>query len=200
MLTGGGLAAVLLILVLRLRDRRRPEVLPELPLSVLESLAGEPTLRGEQTIFITRSLQRLQAAEVDRIRSDALLLHIHEAGGDLPLKTLTDDPAGPIRLQCALRAGLVREAGGRWRLTPAGLDRLHLILAQGTDRAWEQFVEDRLEESLQVTCPHCGATPIAHWLCTTVGCPSCHRRFSLRESAAVVPHRQHPVRHSLQAF
>jgi hypothetical protein len=200
LLTGGGLAAVLLILVLRLRDHRRPPALPDLPLSALECLAGEPTLRGEQTIFITRSLQRLRAAEVDRIRSDALLLQIHQAGGDLPVETLNDDPAGSIRLQCALRAELVREAGGRWRLSSAGLDRLRMILAEATDRAWEQFVEDRLEESLQVTCPHCGATPISHWLCPTVGCPSCHRRFSLRESAAVVPHRRHPLGNGLRAY
>ena len=199
-LAGVGFAAALLILVLRLRDRRRPPALPELPLSALESLAGEPALRGDQTLFITQSLQRLQAAEVDRIRGDSLLLRIHEAGGDLPIEALTDDPAGPIRVQCAVRAGLVREAGGHWRLTPAGSDRLRLILAEETDRAWEQFVEDRLEESLQVTCPHCGGTPIAHWLRPTVGCPSCHRRFSLRECATVVPHRRRPLRSGLGAY
>ncbi|HZW32106.1 MAG TPA: polysaccharide deacetylase family protein [Isosphaeraceae bacterium] len=199
-LAGAGLAAALVILVLRLRDRRRPPVLPDLPLSALECLAGEPALRGDQALFITQSLQRLEAAEVDRIRSDTLLLRIHEAGGDLPAEASAEDPAGPIQLQCALRAGLVREASGCWRLTPAGSDRLRRLLAEETDRAWEQFVEDRLEESLQVTCPHCGATPIAHWLRPTVGCPSCHRRFSLRECATVVPHRRRPLRSGLGAY
>ncbi len=59
--------------------------MPELPLAALEGLAAEPTLRGDQTVFITQKLQRLESAELDRIRSDGLLLTIHEAGGDLPL-------------------------------------------------------------------------------------------------------------------
>src|SRR5262249_25579154 len=69
---GAGFAAALLILVLRLRDGRRLPALPDLPLSALECLAAEPALRGDQAVFITQSLQRLQAAELDRIRGDTL--------------------------------------------------------------------------------------------------------------------------------
>jgi hypothetical protein len=185
----------LLVAMLRLLGRRRPPALPDLPLAALEGLAGQPLLRGDQTIFITERLQRLQAADLDRIRADAFLLHIHEAGGDLPAETPSDDPAGPIRLQCAVRAGLVREASGRWWPTPAGSERLRAILAHQADRAWELFIEDRLEESLQVACPHCGAAQMGHWLRPTLGCPSCHRRFSLRESTTVVPLRRRPLRH-----
>jgi hypothetical protein len=142
----------------------------------------------------------LQAADLDRIRADSFLLRIHEAGGDLPIETPADDPTGPIRLQCAVRAGLVREASGRWWLTPAGSDRLRVILADETERAWEHFVEDRLEESLQVACPHCGATQIGHWLRPTLGCPSCHRRFSLRESNTVVPQKRRPLHRDLEVY
>jgi hypothetical protein len=148
-----------------------------------------PILRGDQTAFITQRLQHLQAADLDRIRADAFLLRIHEAGGDLPADDF-DDPADPIRLECAVRTGLVREASGRWWPTPAGSDRLRAILDPEVDRTWERFVEDRLEESLQVACPHCGASQMGHWLRPTLGCLSCHRRFPLRDSQIVVPHRR----------
>jgi peptidoglycan/xylan/chitin deacetylase (PgdA/CDA1 family) len=193
-LSGSGFAVAILILALWLRDRRRrPPDLPDLPLSALEGLVGEPTLPGSLTAFITQRLQRLQAAHLDRIRGDAFLLHIHESGGNAPVESVHDDPAGPIRMQCALRAGLVHEAGGYWRPTPTGSDRLRAILADDSDRTWEQFIEERLGESLQVTCPHCGATQIGHWLRPSLGCPSCHRRFSLRDSDTVVPHRRRPL-------
>jgi hypothetical protein len=67
-------------------------------------------------------------------------------------------------------------------------------VATGADRTWEQFVEDRLKESLQVNCPNCGATQSGHWLSPTLGFRSCHRRFSLRESAVAVP-RKRPALH-----
>jgi hypothetical protein len=191
LLSGSGLAAVLLLVVLGLRKGRRPATVPELPLSVLDRLAGERTLRGEQTVFITQRLARLQAGELDRIRSDSLLLHIHEAGGDLPLES-ADEPAGPLSVQCAIRAGLIRDGGGCWQLTHAGLDRLRAILADETDRAWDRFVEDRLAEWLVVTCPHCSATQTGHWLRPTLGCPSCHARFSLCEVATVMPQKRRP--------
>jgi peptidoglycan/xylan/chitin deacetylase (PgdA/CDA1 family)/uncharacterized lipoprotein YddW (UPF0748 family) len=188
--SGSGLAAVLFLAVRRLRSRRRLAAIPELPLAALESLAAEPTLRGDQTVFITQRLQRLQAAELDCIRSDGLLLTIHEAGGALPFEALDVDPACLIRVQCALRAGLVCECDGSWQLTVAGSERLRAILAGETDRVWDQFVEDRLAEWLQVSCPNCGATQIGHWLRPTLGCPSCHSRFALSELAKVVPHKR----------
>jgi peptidoglycan/xylan/chitin deacetylase (PgdA/CDA1 family) len=135
LLSGLGLAAVLLLVVLRLRKRRRAATVPELPLSVLESLACERALRGDQTVFITQRLGRLQAVELDRIRSDSLLLRIHEAGGELPLEAAAE-PAGPLSLQCAIGAGLIRDGGDCWQLTHAGLDRLRAVLADETDRAW----------------------------------------------------------------
>jgi hypothetical protein len=69
---------------------------------------------------------------------------------------------------------------------------LRAILLEDPDRTWDHFVEDRLEESLQVSCPHCGATQMGHWLRPTLGCASCHRRFRLRESRLVVPLRRRP--------
>jgi hypothetical protein len=192
LLAGAGSSAMILLAVLadRRLGRRRPTALPDLPLSALEGIAGLPILRGDQTAFITERLRGLQAADLDRIRADAFLLRIHEAGGDLPADAPDGGPADPIRLHCAVRAGLVREASGRWWPTPAGSDRLRAILADPADRTWERFVEDRLEESLQVACPHCGASQTGHWLRPTLGCPSCHRRFPLRDSQVVVPHRR----------
>jgi peptidoglycan/xylan/chitin deacetylase (PgdA/CDA1 family) len=198
-LAGSGFAAATVLLVFWLRSRHRPSAVPDLPLSALEALAGEPILRGDQAVFITQRLQKLQPAEIDQIRGDALLRRIHEADGDLPVESVAADPAGPVMLQCALRAGLVRDSGGGWQLTPAGSERLRAILADGSDQAWEQFVANRLDESLQVTCPGCGATQMGHWLCPTLGCPSCHRRFSLRESATVRPRKRRPLHSDLGA-
>jgi hypothetical protein len=75
-------------------------------------------------------------------------------------------------------------------LTPAGSDRLRAILADRSDRTWEQFVENRLDESLLVTCPNCGSSQRGHWLRPTLGCAKCHRRFALGTSPTVMPRRR----------
>jgi peptidoglycan/xylan/chitin deacetylase (PgdA/CDA1 family)/uncharacterized lipoprotein YddW (UPF0748 family) len=173
-------ATLTCLLLLRLRPHHRaPADVVELPLSALEALALEPALRGDQAILITQRLQKLEPAEIERIRSDALLLRIHDAGGRVA-----------VAADGAVRAGLVREAGGLCQLTPAGTERLRVILADPSDRAWPRFVEDRLDESLLVTCPACGAAQHGHWLRPTLGCPHCHRRFALRASPTVKPTRR----------
>jgi peptidoglycan/xylan/chitin deacetylase (PgdA/CDA1 family)/uncharacterized lipoprotein YddW (UPF0748 family) len=197
-LAGSGFVAVIVtvLLVLRLRPwhRHRPATdLPEFPLSALEALAVEPVIRGDQAILITQRLQTLEPAEIDRIHRDVFLLRIHHAGGIVPVATADETQTAPVmaraetEAECAVRAGFVRDAGGCWQLTPAGADRLRAILANRSDRTWEQFVENRLDESLLVTCPNCGSSQHGHWLRPTLGCPQCHRRFALRASPTVMP-------------
>jgi hypothetical protein len=158
--SGFGAATLTMLLVLWIRPRHRPAAeVPEFPLSVLESLAVEPVIRGDQAILITRRLQALEPSEIDRIQGDALLLRIHDAGGIVPVTTGDETRTASAVAQCAVRAGFVRDAGGLWQLTPAGSDRVRAILADRSDRTWEQFVENRLNESLLVTCPNCGLLP-----------------------------------------
>jgi hypothetical protein len=189
-LAGSGFVVATLTVLLVLRHRPQPRAaadVPEFPLSALAALAVEPVLRGDQAILITQRLQSLEPAEIDRIQSDALLLQIHGAGGIMPVATGDEPGTAPGRAERAVRAGLVRDAGGRWQLTPAGTERVRTLLTDRSDRTWERFVEDRLAESLRVTCPGCGASQHGHWLRPTLGCPKCHRRFALRASPAVTP-------------
>jgi hypothetical protein len=192
-LAGSGfvVAALTLLLVLRLRPQHRSLAdVAEFPLSALEALAVEPVIRGDQAILVTQRLQTLDPSEIDRIHSDGLLLRIHGAGGTLPVGTGDEPGTAPFMAGCAVRAGFVRDAGGLWQLTPAGSDRLRTILADRSDRTWVQFVEDRLHESLLVTCPGCGSSQRGHWLCPNLACTKCHRRIALRESPTVMPRKR----------
>jgi len=186
-LAGVGLVLAAQWLAVALRPRKRPPHAPDLPLPVLQTLARETLMTGTQADFISQRLQKLKPAEVERIRSDALLLAIAERGGEMP--AAVGSPADSMAAETSLAQGLIEEVAGHWRLTTPGSTRLRELLAHSASLNWVQFVNSRLDETLLVACPHCGANQQGRWLRPTLGCPTCHRRFPLRDSLAVVPSR-----------
>jgi peptidoglycan/xylan/chitin deacetylase (PgdA/CDA1 family) len=122
-----GATAVGLFWAVRSRFRQKEPIFPELPLSILESLAIELKLTGPQAQLIVQRLQVLRPADLRRIQSASC----NNCG------------------------------------------------------EWDRFVEERLGESLRVTCPTCGAVLAGLWLRPTLGCPSCHHRFPIHQSPAV---------------
>jgi hypothetical protein len=180
-------------LFLRLfRRKPRPRAILDLPVSVLEALALEPVITGAQADFINHRMQKLQPTEVERIRSDALLLSIDEQGGSIPIQpgSMSDS----VITETARRAGLIEDSSGVWRMTADGTARVSELTDDPHRRDWIRFVEDRIGETLTVTCPSCGTCQQGHWMRPTLGCPACHHRFQLRESAAVIRRgRRHRV-------
>ena len=95
-----------------------------------------------------------------------------------------------MTVETALASGLIEQSPRGARLATAGAARLRDLLADPVRLEWVQFVENRLHETLLLKCPHCGTDQPGHWLHSKLGCPTCHHRFSLRDSPAVVPSRQ----------
>lgn len=181
----GAAVVITLQVFLRILGRKpKPRAVPDLPLSVLETLALEPVITGPQAEFINLRMQRLQPAEVERIRGDALLLSIEELGGSLPIQP--GSTSDSIVAETARRAGLIDRSGDAWRLTADGAARVAELMDDPHRRDWIRFVESRIAENLTVTCPSCGTCQQGHWMRPTLGCPSCHRRFQLTESAAII--------------
>ena len=169
---------------------RRPRAEPvELPLAALEALAAEPSLTGAQAAQVTRRLQRILPADLDRLRVDALLRAVEAAGGALGVEAILEADPGGIGLAGATRQGLIAARGDRSELTPSGRARLAADIDPAA-RRWDDFVEARLREPLRVTCPGCGAVQNGHWLRPNLGCAACHRRFTIERSPSVVPARQ----------
>jgi hypothetical protein len=73
-------------------------------------------------------------------------------------------------------------------LKPTELERIQAKKSHAETRHWDRFVQERLGESLMVTCPTCGSMLSGLWLRPTMGCPSCHHRFLIEESPAVTIH------------
>ena len=184
-LAGAGLVLVCQLFARRLRGREPPPDSADLPLSVLEALARESVMTGAQADFITRRFQQLKPSALEQVRNDALLLAIHGRGGSVPVAP--GYPPDSFAIESALRAGLIEQANGSLEMTPAGQSRVQVLVADQPAREWVQFVERRLDETLTVGCPHCGASQQGHWLRPTLACTSCHRRFKLRDSSSVVP-------------
>ena len=183
-----GAMAVGLVWAVRSRSRVPQTALPELPLPVLEALATEPQLTGTQAAMIVRRLQVLKPEELERIRAKSLLLRLSEAGGQLrDVDAEALDP-GCLTITRAKEAGWIRDVDWTWSLTPEGRRYLDFLMSQSDSRHWDRFVEDRLGESLIVTCPTCDSKLAGLWLRPTMGCPSCHRRFPIEESPAVTIH------------
>lgn len=184
LLGGAGLVAVVFGFAKLFQRRPEPRVVLDLPIAVLESLAHEPVINGSQADCINHRLQQLKPIELESIRSDAFLLAFEEHGGSIPIRP--GSLSSSVVTEIARRAGLIEETDGAWRLTPEGMSRLGELNGDREHRDWVQFVESRMMETLTVTCPKCSATQQGHWMRATLGCPSCHHRFQLRESVAVV--------------
>ena len=186
----GGAAAVALLWAFRSRSRAPAPPFPELPLAVLEVLLEEPKLTGPQASLIVRRLQSLEPDELELIRTKSLLLHLCKAGGklrDVELQAL--DPGG-LTIAKAQGAGWISDTDWTWSMTAQGRQFLDLRMSQADSRQWDRFVLARLDESLQVTCPTCGIVLGSLWLQPTLGCPSCHNRFSVEASPAVTVHNR----------
>jgi peptidoglycan/xylan/chitin deacetylase (PgdA/CDA1 family) len=187
-LAGVGLVLVAQWLTRTFRRLRPQRHIPELPLPVLKALADQPLISGAQAEFISRRLQPLTSADLDRIRSDALLVAIADRGGETRFGS--GSVAETMTVETALASGLIEQSPRGARLATAGAARLRDLLADPVRLEWVQFVENRLHETLLLKCPHCGTDQPGHWLHSKLGCPTCHHRFSLRDSPAVVPSRQ----------
>jgi peptidoglycan/xylan/chitin deacetylase (PgdA/CDA1 family) len=180
-----GAVAIGLLWAVRSRAREPIPIFPELPLSVLDALAAEPNMTGPLAAMIVRRLRQLRPADLDRIRTKSLLSRLREAGGqvsDVDLEVL--DP-GRLAITQAKDAGWVRDVGLRWCLTPEGRRLLDELVSQNNSEHWDRFIEERLDESLLVTCPTCRTVLAGLWLRPTLGCHSCHHRFPIHQSPAV---------------
>ncbi len=165
--------------------------LPELPLSVLEALAAEPTLSGPLAAVIVRRLQALGPDELEWIRTHSLLFRLLEAGGQFPDVGIDALDPGRLAVTKAKDAGWIHNAGETWYLTSDGRQMLKFMASREDSRHWRPFVDRRLGESLLVTCPTCGEQLESLWLRPTLACPSCHHRFAIEESPCVTVRAGH---------
>jgi peptidoglycan/xylan/chitin deacetylase (PgdA/CDA1 family) len=186
-LAGGGLVLAVQWLAGAFRRLKQQPHTTALPLPVLKTLANEPLLTGAQAEFISERLRLLKPADLERIRNDALLLSITDRGGEAPLRS--GSAAETMTIESALASGLIEKLAGGWRLAASGLARLRDVRSDRDLLDCVQFVENRLNETLEVECPHCHTNQPGHWMRATLGCPTCHHRFPLRDSPAVVPSR-----------
>ncbi len=181
----GGAAAVGLLWSVRARSNRPAPSFPDMPLSVLDALTSESELTGAQAYVIVRRLQALRPADLDRVRAACLMSRLAKAGGRLRIEDAKALDPGDLTISKAKAAGWIRSDGQACALTPEGRRLLDDEASQDDSRPWIHFVEERLGESLLVTCPTCGAKLPGLWLRPTLGCPSCHHRFPIHDSPAV---------------
>jgi hypothetical protein len=181
----GGAAAVGLFWAVRTHSREPVPAFPELPLSVLETLAAESEMTGPQASLIVRRLESLGPTELARIRTKSLLSRVSEAGGQLADSDAFALDPGRLTINKATAAGWIRDVDGNWSLTPQGRRFLDELMSQHDLQHWDRFVAERLGESLKVACPTCGAVLASLWLRPTLGCLSCHHRFPIDQSPAV---------------
>ena len=185
-----GAVAIGLLWAVRSRFKEPQPALPELPLSILEALAGEPKLTGPQAALIVGRLQSLCPDELEWIRTHSLLFRLLEEGGQFPDVGLDALDPGRLAVTRAKEAGWIRNAGETWCLTSDGRQMLKFMASREDSRHWRPFVDRRLGESLLVTCPTCGDQLESLWLRPTLGCPSCHHRFPIERSPCVTVRAQ----------
>ncbi len=180
-----GAVAVALLWAARVRSKPQTLAMPDLPLTILEALAAESSLTGPQAALIVRRLQSMEPTEQRAIRKKLVLVRRSKAGGQGWDVDSTEPEPGALAIARANHMNGNHDTDENRYVTPEVRQFLgHLANGAGA-RHWDQFVEDRLRESLLVTCPTCQATLPSLWLRPNVGCPSCHHRFPIHESPAV---------------
>ena len=111
-----------------------------------------------------------------------LMSRLAKGGGRLRIEDTKALDPGDLTISKARAAGWIRSDGQACALTPECKRLLDDEASRDDSRPWIHFVEERLGESLLVTCPTCAAELPELWLRPTLGCPSCHHRFPIHDS------------------
>jgi hypothetical protein len=157
------------------------------PLSILRPPAALPKLTGSQAGLIIHRLKSLDGAELERIKRTSILHEFAEAGGQLPDSDATALDPSRLTIGRLKKDGYIHERGDTWLLIAKGRRFLEgkVRTGDGDPESRDDFVLERLGESLRVTCPTCGSILAGLWPRPTLSCPSCHHRSAIEESPAV---------------